>query len=309
MNANAAKERTDDEKMNARIHSILRAIFHSISIQLTDASIIISGAGSELVKETRKEHDPRDTNLILAKLPKQLRALTMIGTDLISISFSPDEQCNLQLCLDSVYLKVGNPLPGVMNGKKDSTSALSAEIAYAWHTIVHPFDVVIELKGIIPLIIWGANYDHHWTTRTLGLDLSSTEIAISLSPNHLQTALLHLDDFVDPMSSFNKWYTWLNSSHQQKLKIGLEESEKRIYCRNFARVKKTITDEDTFGSDIGNGQRLTSLQMREMESRMTRNEIMSLRCTAMKNGETSFFFCLPLTITTQLTTYSISKVG
>eukprot|EP00581_Thalassiosira_minuscula_P006206 CAMPEP_0183745000 /NCGR_PEP_ID=MMETSP0737-20130205/66017_1 /TAXON_ID=385413 /ORGANISM="Thalassiosira miniscula, Strain CCMP1093" /LENGTH=427 /DNA_ID=CAMNT_0025980655 /DNA_START=235 /DNA_END=1515 /DNA_ORIENTATION=+ len=192
-NAYAAKDRTDDEKMNARIETLSRAILHSISIQLTDASIVISGAGSQHVKATRKQHDPRDSNLILANTPKTHRALTIFGADLISISFSPDDQCDLILCLNRVYVKVGDPLPAVTNQKNVFSNILTAEIMYAWHTIVHPFDVVTELKGIIPYIIWNVNYDHDWKTRTLGLNLSSTEVAISMSPNHLQTALLHLD--------------------------------------------------------------------------------------------------------------------
>jgi hypothetical protein len=37
--------------------------------------------------------------------------------------------------------------------------------------------------------------------------------------------------------------------------------------------------------ETGKGERLTALQLKEMESRMMRHEILSLRCIAMKNGK------------------------
>lgn len=192
--------------MNARIRYIAIAVLHSISIQLTDASIIISGASAELVKETRAHCGPRETNAILANLPKWKRALTIIGTESISISCTPDSQCSLVILLASLHVKVGDPWPGLANSK---SLELSTEIPYAWQTIAHPFDIALELTGLIPIIVWAVNYDHHWPTRTLALNLNASEIVVSLSPSHLQTALLHLDDFVDPLSSFNEWFQWL----------------------------------------------------------------------------------------------------
>lgn len=196
-NETEAKERTEDEKKNARIRSIARALLKSIAIELEHASIIISGAGSEFVKETREQYNPRETNNILAKLPKQQRALTVVGVDEISIYCSNDAQCNLILCFAGLQVKVGSPVSGVM--------ARASEMVYDWHTLAHPFDVALQLNGLIQLLVWALNYDHHWTKRTLGLEISASEVTISLSPSHLQTVLLHLDNFVDPLSSFNEW--------------------------------------------------------------------------------------------------------
>lgn len=192
-----AKDLTEDEKKNAHLRSIARAILKSIAIELEHASIIISGAGSEFVKETREQHDPRETNIILAKLPKHKRALTVVGVDEISIYCSNDAKCNLMICFAGLQVRVGSTVSGVMSS--------ASELIYDWHTLAHPFDVVLQLNGLIHLLVWALNYDHHWTKRTLGLDISASEVAVSLSPIHLQTVLLHLDNFIDPLSSFNEW--------------------------------------------------------------------------------------------------------
>ena len=279
------RERTYDEKMNARIQSAARGILHSISIVLKDASLIISGAGSQIVKDIRKQHGPRETNLLLAKLPKQRRALTVIGANGIAISFSPDVHFNLLLCFVGIHIKVGNPLRNTLR-ETNKKEACSRRITYAWHTIVHPYDLVLELKGISSLLAWAVNYDHEWTSRTLALDCTASEIVISLSPEHIQTLLLHLDDYTDAMSSYNEWYTWLNKKQQLKLELNEpSESEKRLYCNKYARMKGTVMD-----GERGNGECLTELQLKEMESRMTRHEILSLRCIAMKNGEQTLLY-------------------
>jgi hypothetical protein len=274
------RERTSDEKMNDRIRSAAIVILHSISIVLKDASLIISGAGSQIVKETRKQHGSRETNLLLAKLPKNRRALTLIGSNVIAISFSPDVHCNLKLSFAGVHVKVGNPVGNASREAKNK-EACSREIAYAWHTITHPFDFVIEMKGIPFLLAWAINYDHGWNSRTLAVHYTASQIIVSLLPEEIQTVLLHLDDYTDPMSSYNEWYTWLNKIQLLRLKlIQPNDSEKRLYCHNYARMRGAIVDGET-----GNGEHLTALQLKEMESRMTRHEILSLRCIAMKNGE------------------------
>ena len=275
---NAANVKSDDERLNARIQTILRAILHSISVELTSASIVISGAGSDFVRNVRKEHDTRDTNILLAKLPKQRRAMSIIGADTVTISVSPDRQSNLILCLVGAHIKVGNPL---------QFPASKSEITYAWHTIVHPFDVAIALEGLLPLLTWAVNYDHYWTTRTLALDISMSEIAISLSPEHIQTLMLHLDDYTDTMSSYNEYYSWLSQNHQRQILFGLDEDDRNKYCQNYARIKGSKMHEDS--SSDRNAEtmpRLTASQMKELESEMTRYEILSLRCLAMRNGET-----------------------
>ena len=266
--------------MNDRIRSAASVVLHSISIVLKDASLIISGAGSQVVKEARKRHGPRETNILLAKLPKTRRALTLIGTNVIAISFSPDDHCNLQLSLAGVHVKVGNPV-GSAARETTEEEACFKEITYAWHTITEPFDFVLELKGVSFLLPFFVNYDHNWNSRPLAIHYTASEIVLSLLPEEIQTLLLHLDDWTDAMSSYNQWYIWLNKKQQLRLKsIQPNDREKRLYCHNYARMKGTVVDGAT-----GNVEQLTALQMKEMDSRMTRHEILSLRCIAMKNGE------------------------
>jgi hypothetical protein len=127
---------TDDEKTNSTMRSVCRAILHSITIKLDNASLVISGADADIVKEARENRTPMESNLILAKLPKSKRGLSIIGAQTIEIALSSDDECNLFLCCVGVHIKVGSPFK-----TKDQ------EMIMAWHNIAHPFDVVAELKG------------------------------------------------------------------------------------------------------------------------------------------------------------------
>jgi hypothetical protein len=246
---------------------------------------VISGAGSKLVKELRKQHGPRETNVLLAKLPKLHRALTIIGTDSITVSFSPDTHCNLLICLAGVHIKVGNPI------HTDKPEYVS-DIRYAWQTVTDPFEVFLEVKGLMHILVWALNYDHEWTSRKLALNLTTSEIAICLSPEHVQTLILHLDEYADAMSPYNEWYTWLHSTQQEMYKMqqeALDKNEKIKYCYNFALLKGTKMNDDFNGGGAGCSDRLTPLQMTKFEKQMTRFEIISLRCIAMGNGEIDLF--------------------
>lgn len=283
----SSKQTTDDEKSNARLEAVVGFVLRSLSITLTDASIVISGAGTKVVKKLRELHGPRETNILLAKLPKQQRSLTIIGTDSITISCSPDVHCNLLICLVGVHIKVGDPIPGLVKTKPGHVS----EINYAWQTVTHSFDVFLELKGLMPILVWALNYDHDWPTRKLALNLTTSEIAICLSPEHLQTLLLHLDDYSDAMSPYNEWYMWLYSVQQETLKKQqerLDNNERINYCRNYALLKKAKINDDTFDCSAGSDVRLTSLQMTQIEHQLTRFEILSLRCIAMEAGKCTF---------------------
>ncbi len=281
----ASTNKTKDEKSNARFESVVGFLLRSYSITLTDASIVISGAGSKLMKELRKQHGPRESNILLAKLPKLQRALTIIGTDSITISCSPDVHCNLLICLVGVHIKVGNPVP---TDKPDYVS----EIRYAWQTVTHPFDIFLEVKGLMPILVWALQYDHEWTSRKLELNLTTSEIAIYLSPEHVQTLILHLDDYADAMSPYNEWYTWLYSTQQEMYKMqqeALDKNERSKYCHNFAIQKGTKMNDDFNGGGAGCSDRLTPLQMTQFEKQLTRFEIILLRCIAMGNGEKDLF--------------------
>ena len=127
---------TDDEKTNSTMKKVFRTILHSLSIQLINSALVISGADGDTVKKARENRDPMEANLILAKLPKSKRGLSIIGAEKIEIGLSSDEDCNLYLCCAGVQVKSGSPY-----------KAKGGEMTIDWHSIAHPFDVVVEFKG------------------------------------------------------------------------------------------------------------------------------------------------------------------
>ena len=273
---------TPDERMNAWISWAAAKLLRFISLDLQNVSVIISGASAEVVKETRKvSSSPREANLTLAKLPRRQRSLTVVESDSISLSFSPDSNCNALLCFVGVHLKVGSPI--MADG---SSMDNNDDVPYAWHTVAHPFHLVAEIKGVLPFIIYATNYDHDWQKRELGLNLSASEIAVSLSPEHLHTVLLHLDDYTDPLSPYNSWILWLKDVYCQKT-FDISDLEKKEYCNNYVRIMITASDKKkkkgaAKPEPSENGHNLSLSQMKDMEKRMTRYQIMSLRCFAMR---------------------------
>jgi hypothetical protein len=146
-------------------------------------------------------------------------------------------------------------------------------LQYDWHTIAHPFDLVTEVSGIVPIIVWLISYDHYWHSRLIHATLSSPEIAVSLSPEHIHTAFLHLDDYTDVNSACNEWFQWLLSNHRESLKT--EENEKIAYCETYAKIIGQNSDSIEGRTAVAN--------LRELERRMSGYEIISLRCIAMGN--------------------------
>ncbi len=267
-----ANPTTSDDRLNSWISTLARIILQSVSFYIYSASVIISGAGSDVVKETRQRFPPNEVNLHLAKLRKGQRALTMIGTSMIKISFSSDTNCNLVICFGGLQVKVGNPRAH-QRRRKSSISNKDSSTRWEWYTIVEPFDVVAELKGVIPFVVYSLDYDHYWEERVLGLDLSvSSEISLTMSPINLHTLFLHLDDWTDTNSPFNQWFEWLNRCHQQTLKSS--STEKWTYCRNYER--KNV-------GRIENFHEVVSPQMKLIEKKMQCSEIMNLRCISMKD--------------------------
>lgn len=259
------------------------------------------------MKDLRKKHGSHEANILLARLPMQRRSLTIIGTDSISISCSPDVDCNLLICLVGIHIKVGHPVPWSANKKPVSAS----QITYAWQTVTHSFDTFLELKGILPILVWSVNFDYYWPARKLSLNLTTTEIEICLSPEHLQTLLLHLDDYIDSMSPYNVWYYWLYENLQQELKKQQEllgEIEKKRYCCSFAQLKGAKLNEDSSKNCVGSGDHLTPLQMKEAETKMTRFEILSLRCLAMESGKQPALFVSSPSPFTQLSCLLLQRV-
>jgi len=271
------KERTDDEKTNFLLTAILEATFHSLSIRLNNAAVVVCGAGSEVVKSTREKYDFREANLQLAKLPRNKRALTSVGADLISISFTADTRCNLLFYFVGLSGKVGNPRPRKREvGSFTSGVEDDAGTQYDWRTITHPFQVVLEVVGVIPFVIWALNYDHYWRTRTIGLNITTSQVKVALEPNDLHTVFLHFDDFTDPKSPLTEWFCWLQKRHLEKLQ--LSDYQKSLYCESYAR-SKGVKYEENFNEGA---HKLTLSQMRDLEKKMTRQDIIFLRCKAMK---------------------------
>ena len=275
-NANSADDETtetltSDEKLNAWIHWVAEVVLHLVSFEVQNASFIISGAGSEIVKRARDEHTPIKANLLLARLPKHKRALTVISAEALKLSFSP-KHCNALLACVGVHLKVGDPVEA-------ESDATGSTLAYEFRTVSHPFNAVVELSGVVDFLVFLTNYDHHWHTRKIALHITSSEIAVNLSPRSLHTVLHHIDDYIDPLGSFPQWYEWLRATHSYRKTV--TEQEKLDYRANYAKLRKVeLNDQDIAPSSSA----LTPDQMRDIERRMTRYEIMSQRCYAMSNG-------------------------
>lgn len=269
------KASTTDEKFNSWISFFVERLCHHITLDLINASVIISGAGSDYVKKTREKYPPRQANLELAKLPKHRRAVTVFGSDRISLSFSPDSQCNLLGCFVGAYLKVGNPLSltALMSNSTNPTDS-----QYSWHQIVDPFQCVAEFKGVIPFLIYSLSYDQYWETRSLELDLLVSEKNLNLSPTHIHTVLLHLETYADFSCPLYQWLEWLRRMRSEVLKLTPEQ--KVAYCNNYARIK-TGTKVDEL-EDSEDQHLLTSNQLNQMEMAMDEWEILSLRCFAMR---------------------------
>lgn len=267
--SNDEKVSTYDEKFNSWISFFVKRLCHHITLDLINASVIISGAGSEYVKKTREKYPPRQANLKLAKLPKHRRAVTVFGSDRISLSFSPDSQCNLLGCFVGAYLKVGNPL---------SNSTNPTDSQYSWHQIVDPFQCVAEFKGVIPFLIYSLSYDQYWETRSLELDLLVSEQNLILSPTNIHTVLLHLETYADFSCPLYQWLEWLRRMRSEVLKLTPEQ--KVAYCNNYARVKTGMEVDES--EDIEDQHLLTPNQLNQMEMAMDEWEILSLRCFAMR---------------------------
>lgn len=263
---------TSDEKLNAWIHWVADIVLHLVSFEVQNASFIISGAGSEIVKRARDENTPIQSNLLLARLPRHKRALTVISAEALKLSFSPKHGNALLACV-GVHLKVGDPV------EVEADARGSTNLAYKFETISHPFNSVVELSGVVDLLAWFTSYDHYWHSRTIALHITSSEVAVNLSPRSLHTVLHHIDDYIDPLGSFPEWYEWLRLMNSNRKSV--TDQEKLDYRSSWAKWRKVaINDQDITPSP----QALTQDQMRDIERRMTRYEIMSQRCYAMRNG-------------------------
>ncbi|KAL7469339.1 hypothetical protein ACHAXS_011097, partial [Conticribra weissflogii] len=292
-----ARTYDESERLNDLIYSVGRLLCHSLSIHAFNVSVVISGAGSTLVKDMRMKYNPRETNIIFARLPRNSRSQTILAADTLSFMFSPDSQCNLIISCAGLNLKVGEPLNSNINlnlKPSDSKNKRSPKIEdvfsdesnqrllktsptketqYTWHLIAHPFHVVAEVIGFLDFLVWTLNYDREWEKKNIGVNISATQVAVVLSPQHIHTVLLHLDDFSDAQSPFNEWMTWLASSLQEAKCI--TDDETSIYCANYARIN---------GGNVSSrcGRDLTASEIIEMEKRMSSNDIISLRCKAMR---------------------------
>ena len=273
---------TYDEKINAILNSLALVVFHSFTLQVFNASIILSGVSSNHAKTARKKFGPRRSNFEFTMLPQNKRALTVGSVDLLSFHFSPNTECIGVLCFVGASLKVGLPAVDQIVEEPELESAVSKfdatknDTKYNWHTVAHPFDIVTEVGGIIPIIIWAISYDHHWNTRVIDFKLSASEIVTSLSSSHVQTAFFHLDDYTDMNSPSNEWVQWLTSNFQGTLTT--DENEKQAYCEAYS-----ATQGETELRAGTRKQVLIDTRM-DLEKRMSRYEIICLRCMTMEKN-------------------------
>jgi hypothetical protein len=105
-----------------------------------------------------------------------------------------------------------------------------------------------------------------------------SELALSVSPNHLHTLLLHLDDWIDANSPYNEWFLFLRRSHLETLCV--TDQEKLAYCDSYPAIKKDPNGKEK--KDPTSNKLLTAAELKDMERKMNRNEIISLRCFAMR---------------------------
>lgn len=272
------KQQTYAERVNEWISWGADIALRSVLFEIRKLTVTISGVDSKTFKEAHKTLSPNEANVMFARLPRHRRALTVFGADVISLSFSPCDQCNALLCFVGLHTKVGMPALFDQPEGDAVTPPVSIDLEYAWHMITHLRDLAVEVKGTKDIITWASNYDHYWHTKRLDLIMSTTELEVSLSPDHLHTALLHLDDYAGATSPFNEWYEWLKSIHHQTLETS--DDEKEAYRNNYARIKGAKTNG---GKGPDSRKPLALSQMKDIERRMTRYEIMSLRCFAMES--------------------------
>ena len=135
---------------------------------------------------------------------------------------------------------------------------------------------MMTLKGLIDILIWALNYDHHFDVKSIDLLITASDVALSLSPNHLHTLLIHLEDWLDGNSPFCQWYMFLYNSHYKTIGGRLSDEEKLAYLDSYFSVNAKKTKRSAVK------QLLSAEQIKDLERKMTTHEIMSLRCFAMK---------------------------
>ena len=257
----AADEGIHDDIMNFLLKSILRRVLWSVEVECADVSLTIAGADAPTVKNARKTHavEPYRANLALSCLGWHQRAVTVLSIESVFVSFQgPD--CTLKVGIGGISMQVGMPTQGRKSrggisecpdvapslhsspGRQVGTKAgEKRKRRRTWYTIIpSDNDVVADVTGVLPILVWALNYDHFWQKRKLGINLRMSNLSLRLECTPLYTALVHLDDFADPDSSHGEWAAWLRRKYQNSISP-LSDVERQTY-RDCYRKSKGIQE-------------------------------------------------------------------
>ena len=261
----AADEGIHDDIMNFLLKSILRRVLSSVEIECADISLAIAGADAPTVKNARKTNavEPYRANLALSCLGWHQRAVTVLSIESVFVSFQgPD--CTLKVGIGGISMQVGmpaqrkkssdvGPSPHSSPGRRGASNIPNTHNTggtkagerrkrrRTWYTIIpSDNDVIIDVTGVLPILVWALNYDHFWQKRKLGINVRMSNLSLRLECMPLYTALVHLDDFADPDSSHGEWAAWLRRKYQNSISP-LSDVERQTY-RDCYRKSKGIQE-------------------------------------------------------------------
>lgn len=253
-----ADEGSHDDIMNFLLKSILRRVLSSVEVECADISLTIAGADAPTVKNARKtnEVEPYRANLFLSRLGWHQRAVTVLSIESVFVSFQGPE-CTLKVGIGGISMQVGmpaqrkilsdvGPSPPSSPGRRGVSNIPNTGGTKAgerrkrrrtWYTIIpSDNDIVADVTGVLPILVWALNYDHFWQKRMIGINVRMSNLSLRLESTALYTALVHLDDFADPDSSHGEWATWLRRKYQGSISP-LSDIERQIYRDCYRKAK------------------------------------------------------------------------
>ena len=264
-----------DDIMNFLLKSILRRVLSSVEVDCADISLVIAGADAPTVRNARKANavEPYRANLALSCLGWHQRAVTVVSIGTVFVSFQgPD--CTLKVGIGGISMQVGMPTkkrsvsdggtsPSSSPGLRGASNIANARDAdgvkagerrnrrRAWYTIISPDNGTdVDVTGVLPILVWALNYDHFWQKRKLGINVRMSNISLRLEFIPLCTALIHLDDFVDPDSSHGEWAAWLRRKYQIGISP-LSDIERQTYRDCYKKTKGVKEVEQKKRGDRG----------------------------------------------------------
>ena len=252
------EEGMHDDVMNFLLKSILRRVLSSVEVECAEISLTISGADAPTVKNARNSDavEPYRANVALSRLGWHQRALTVLSIESVFVSFQ-GPNCTLKVAIGGISMQVGmppkrkhssngGPSPPSSPGRRDVSNTLTTFGAgvgqkrnrrRTWYTLIpSDNDIAVNISGVLPILVWALNYDHHWQKRKLGINVVMSKISFRLESLPLFTALVHLDDFADPDSSHGEWATWLRRKYHLGISP-LSDVERATYRKCYRKIK------------------------------------------------------------------------